>query len=178
MSHQIVFSIPDDLAVKLVEVTDKTPIDLARDFLMGYFEDGRNYQFARQKISIAWQEEVYAGIIRHVGRGAAADWIRKTAYSNMPTGVVTPPPTWLPARIKESKSKNKRPKFPVLTPGAGRQSVVIPLIVPRDWVLWLKKEYPDNFSMPIKVWCQLRLEKETGKKFPVQRGLSEMLGHN
>ena len=175
MSHQVVFSIPNDLAGKLVDITGKTPTDMARDYLLGYLEDGRNQQFATQKITVAWHSDVYAGIIRHVGRGAAADWIRKTIYSQIGKGsTLTSPPVWLPARVEAAKS----PKIVVLTPGAGRKSINIPLIVPKDWVVWLKDQYPDNFSQPIKGWCQLRLEKETGKKFPVQRGMTDFIGHD
>jgi len=175
VSHQIVFSIPDELAGRLVDVTGRTPTDMARDYLQGYFEDGRNQKFPRQRITLAWSADVYAGIIRHVGRGAAADWIRRTVYERMgKTAGLTPPPTWLPSRIENSKA----PKIVVLTPGAGRQSINIPLVIPKDWVVWLKKNYPENFSMPIKAWCQLRLEKETGRLFPAQRGMSEMLGHD
>jgi len=175
MSHQIVFSIPDDLAGRLVEVTGRTPTDMARDYLLGYFEDGRNQKFSRQRITLAWHQDVYAGIIRHVGRGAAADWIRRTVYSKIGKGtVLTAPPKWLPSRIENSKS----PKIVVLTPGAGRKSINIPLILPTDWVVWLKENYPENFSMPIKAWCQQRLEKETGRLFPVQRGMSDIVGHD
>lgn len=171
---KVAFTVDADHARKIEDVSGRTVTEVAKSLIDDYFEDGRRNEIPCEKISIAWSVPVYSEIVRVAGSGGISHYIRQTMSKEFAkrSKVFHSLPDW-----KESRKNNaKAPKVVVLTPGAERQSVNIPLIIPRAWKR--EMERLGIVTGEIKAAVQLRIEKETGKRLPVQRQMGKFLGRD
>lgn len=171
---RVSFSVEKDHAEQVEEVTGKPIAEVAKELVDGYFDDKRRNDVPTAKTSIAWSVPVYSEMVRRAGSGGISAYIRETMSKEFGkrSKVFLNLPDW-----KESRKRNaKAPKVVILTPGAERQSVNIPLIIPKEWKR--EMERLEIHSGEIKAAVQLRLERETGKRLPVQRQMAKYLGRD
>ena len=129
---RVSFSVEKDHAEQIEEVTGSPVADVAKELIDNYFEDKRRNEIPTAKISIAWSVPVYSELVRRAGSGGISSYIRETMSREFAkrSRVFLNLPDWKEARKRNAKA----PKVVILTPGAERQSVNIPLIIPRKFL--------------------------------------------
>lgn len=173
--EEMSFSIPKEQADRLRRLERREPVDMAHDYLMGYYDDKRRSAIDLVRISIGWLPEVYHAMVRHIGRGGVSNYILQTTYAAMMADwhKLAEIPVLKPGHV-EGAADHRKSKLPTAQPG--RQSIVVPLVIPSQWRTVGNTVHPGAFSTYIKAAVQLRLEKELGVELPVQRGMKEWLG--
>lgn len=109
--------------------------------------------------------------MKHVGRGSVSHYVRESFYLDMVQQgyKVTKVPV-LKEGLMESEPKRRKASMPETQPG--RQSIVVPLVIPAQWKEFGDKVFPKQLGTAIKDSTQKRLEKE----LPVQTRLGAWLG--
>jgi len=169
------FEIPREQADRLRRLEGRDPSDIARNHLIGFYEDKRRTSIELIATSLGWLPEVYQAMVKHVGRGAVSHFIREATYSYATHRKVKLSPVPL---LKEGHVEGAvgRRKSGLPTAQPGRQSIVVTIKIPAQWDEALRHEWGSKASQRMKAAAQLRVEKETGKLLPVQRGMGPFLG--
>lgn len=168
------FSIPTSQANRIRDKELREPSEVAKDHLMGLYDDKRRTNIKLKVISIGWLPEVYQAIVKHVGRGGVSNYIREAFYLAMigDGHELDPPPLLKEGHIKTS-GKRKKAEMPAVQPG--RQSAVVPLVIPEQWYEVGNEVLPNKLGTYIKAVTQIKLQAAIKKKLPVQRGLGAWL---
>ena len=137
--------------------------------------DGRATKVRIDETSVCWHPEVWAELIRRVGVGAVSKYIRDAVYAASVRDDLglQKVDDWKRGHVDSASSRRRQTEPKVQR---GRQSIVMPLMLPQQWMGILRTEFGNTRSKYIKAETQQRLEKETGKLLPVQRGLAPWLG--
>jgi hypothetical protein len=172
--EKVSFSIPASQAKRIREHEGREPAELAEHYLMNLYEDRRRTLVKLKTISVGWLPEVYHALVKHVGRGGVSNYIRDSFYSAMigDGHELIPPPILKEGHVRTS-GQRKKADVPVAQPN--RQSVVVPLVLPEQWHVVGSEAHPGKLSTFIKAVTQMRLQKETKKTLPVQKGLGVWL---
>lgn len=138
------------------------------------YDDGRGTRVALDRTSIGCLPKVYQAnqaLVKHVGRGSVSHYVRESFYLDMVQQgyKVTKGPV-LKEGLMESEPKRRKASMPETQPG--RQSIVVPLVIPAQWKEFGNKVFPKQLGTAIKDSTQKRLEKE----LPVQTRLGAWRG--
>ena len=172
--EKVKFEIPTSQAKRIREKEAREPAEVAKDHLMGLYDDKRRTTIKLKIISIGWLPEVYQAIVKHVGRGGVSNYIREAFYLAMigDGHDIVAPPILKEGHIKTSGSR-KKSGLPSVQPG--RQSAVVPLVIPEQWYEVGNEVLPNKLGTYIKAVTQIKLQKAIKKQLPIQRGLGEWL---
>lgn len=171
------FDIPREQADRLRRLEGKEPAEIARNHLVGYYEDKRRTDIELVNTSLGWLPEVYQALVKHVGRGGVSHFIRESFYRYMihRKFKLTPIPLLHEGHLESARGRRKI-SLPKAQPG--RKSIVVTLKIPAQWEEVGRKAFPGGLSQAIKAASQLRLESETGVLLPVQNRMGEWLGRD
>ena len=161
--------VTEDHAQWLESVT-KMPInELSAKLLNEYFDDHRRRTIAVSIVGIAWQPELYTALVhRTVALGVSVgSYIRETIHTYMKRK--SPVFATVPA-VNDTGPKEVNETHEAYE---GRKSVVVPIRMPETW--WNTLKEMGYQSGNIKAWVQIRLEGETKKTYPVQKGQAKFL---
>jgi hypothetical protein len=174
-TETVTFEILKSLADRIRQTEFCEPWKVASDHLDGLYEDGRVTKVELDRTSIGWLPAVYNAIVKHVGRGGVSHYIRESFYLDMVAQgyKLAEVPVLKEGHVETAP---KRKKAIVADTQPGRQSIVVPLVIPAQWKEFGDKVFPRQMGTAIKAATQKRLERETGKKLPVQARLGEWLG--
>lgn len=176
-SEKVEFTVPQPCADAVREISGSEPADLAKTYLIEYAKDGRVTKDPTVDTSVGWNPKVWAALIRHVGAGGVSNYIRETVYeqSKKDGYKLDEIEVWKWGHVETAGTRRKvtRPK-----PQPGRQSIVVPITLPKQWYDELHKHIKGAVGKYLKAETQKRLEAETGKQYPVQRGLGPWLGRD
>ena len=174
-TETVTFEILKSLADRIRNSEFREPWKVAVDYLNSLYDDKRLTTVELDRTSIGWLPEVYAAIVKHVGRGSVSHYIRESFYLDMVSqGYKLAEVPILREGHIETAPKRRKATAPDTQPG--RSSAVIPLVIPAQWKEFGEKVFPKQLGTAIKAATQKRLEQETGKKLPVQARLGEWLG--
>ena len=161
------------------EISGADPAEIAKKYLVEYSRDGRATPEETVITSVSWLPEVWAALVKHVGIGGVSEYIRAATFAaakkdKIPLDKVE---TWKFGH-KETAVRRRRITSPKVQPG--RQSIVCPIVLPKQWNLALVKAQLSGIlgcdkGKYIKAATQNKLQKDTGIKYPVQRGLSGLV---
>jgi hypothetical protein len=161
------------------EISGADPAEIAKKYLVEYSRDGRATPEETVITSVSWLPEVWAALVKQVGIGGVSEYIRAATFAaakkdKIPLDKVE---TWKFGH-KESAGRRRRMTSPKVQ--TGRQSIVCPIILPKQWWVTLTQaassgELGCDFGRYIKAATQNKLQKDTGVKYPVQRGLSGLV---
>ena len=126
------FEIPREQADRLRRLEGRDPSDIARNHLIGFYEDKRRTSIELIATSLGWLPEVYQAMVKHVGRGAVSHFIREATYSYATHRKVKLSPVPL---LKEGHVEGAvgRRKSGLPTAQPGRQSIVVTIKIPAQW---------------------------------------------
>jgi len=171
VTFKILKSVAD--RIRVIELCE--PWKIASDHLAGLYEDGRSTKIELDRLAIGWLPKVYNAIIKHVGKGGVSHFIRESFYLDMVAqGYELAEVPILREGHLDSAPKRRKAVVAKIQPG--RQSIVVPLVIPPQWREFGEKMFPKQLGTAIKASTQKRLELQTGKKLPVQARLGEWLG--
>lgn len=173
--EEVKFEIPQSSADVVRSISGSEPAVLAKTYLIEYAKDGRVTKDPTVETSVGWNPKVYAALIKHVGKGGVSNFIRETIYaaSKADGYELEEIEVWKWGHVESAGTRRKvtRPKVQ-----PGRQSVVVPITLPVQWYEELNRHIPGAVGKYLKAETQKRLEQETGKQYPVQKGLGAWLG--
>jgi len=183
LTENVAFEIPREQARKLRRLEGKEPSDIARDYLVGFYEDKRRTEIELVKKSVPWLPSVYQAIVQHVGRGGVSNYIRESIFQYMTKRKVK---MSLPPVLKEGhvRSASTRRNGKIQNAQPRRRSIVVPLFIPIEWVSAINAEFSDGEKEPrvisqvAKAATQMRIEKETGVLLEVQSRMAPWLGRS
>lgn len=161
------------------EIAGAEPAEVAKKYCLEYSRDGRATLEETVITSVSWLPEVWSALVAHVGIGGVSDYIRTATYERakndkIPLDKVK---TWKFGH-KETAGRRRRLTSPKVPPS--RQSIVCPIVLPKQWHRTLVAAQQNgvlgcDFGRYMKAATQNKLQKETGEKYPVQRGLSGLV---
>lgn len=161
------------------DISGVGPSEVAKKYLQEYSRDGRATLEETIITSLGWLPEVWAALIKHCGVGAVSDYILAATYAKSKKDKIPliKVETWKCGH-KETARRRRRVTSPKVQPG--RQSVVVPIVLPKQWwktlIQWADDgKLPCDFSKYMKAAAQNKLQKDTGVKYPVQRGMSGLI---
>lgn len=174
-SEEVKFEIPQSTADVVRSISGSEPAVLAKTYLIEYAKDGRVTKDPTVETSVGWHPKVWAALIKHVGKGGVSNFVRETIYASSKADgyKLDEIEVWKWGHVESAGTRRKvtRPKVQ-----PGRQSIVVPITLPQQWYFEFMKKTKGPFTRYIKAETQKRLEKETGKQYPVQKGLGPWLG--
>ena len=173
------FEVPVSQCDVIREISGVEPAEVAKKYLVEYSRDGRATLEETVITSVSWLPEVWSALVAHVGIGGVSEYIRVATFERakkdkIPLDKVE---TWKFGH-KETAGRRRRMTSPKVQPG--RQSIVCPIILPKQWHRTLVAAHQSgelgcDFGRYIKAATQNKLQKETGVKYPVQRGMSGLV---
>jgi len=177
--EKVEFEIAKSQCDVIREIAGAEPAEIAKKYLVEYSRDGRATPEETVITSVSWFPEVWAALVEHVGIGGVSEYIRAATFAaakkdKIPLDKVE---TWKFGH-KETAGRRRRLTSPKVQPG--RQSIVCPIILPKQWWVTLVKAADSgdlgcDFGRYIKAATQNRLQKDTGVKYPVQRGMGDLV---
>lgn len=171
--REIRFAIPEHLAQRIERLEECNPVDIARELMLHYYDDGRRTQIETHRLGINWHADVYKALLKHVGQGGVSRYVRQVIYDSLSRYEkdLLSPPDW-----SETHRERKVSRSIESTPG--RQGYIAPIMIPKQWYERLSIRFPGTVGPWVKAMVQLDLEKQIGRKLPVQRTIAEFLGRD
>lgn len=173
--EEVKFEIPQSSADVVRSISGSEPAVLAKTYLIEYAKDGRVTKDPTVETSVGWNPKVWDALIKHVGKGGVSNFVREAIYAAAKRDgyKLDEIEVWKWGHVESAGTRRKvtRPKVQ-----PGRQSIVVPITLPKQWYIELMSKVKGPIGKYIKAEAQLRLEKETGKKYPVQKGIGPFLG--